>query len=64
MVDAKHKPLPAPPTAKPVAPEKPLPSDCCDSGCDRCVYDVYADELAHYEQLLAAWDAAHSPRPS
>ena len=44
--------------AKPVPPEKPLPSDCCDSGCDRCVHDVYAEELAHYEQRLAEWQAA------
>ena len=40
---------------RPVAPEKPLPSDCCEGGCDRCVYDVYADELAEYERALAAW---------
>lgn len=26
--------------------EKPLPSDCCDTGCDVCVFDAYADELA------------------
>lgn len=45
--------------AKPVPPEKPLPSDCCDSGCDRCVHDIYAEELAHYEQRLAAWQAAN-----
>lgn len=44
--------------AKPVPPEKPLPADCCDSGCDRCVHEIYAEELAHYEQRLAAWEAA------
>ena len=44
--------------AKPVPPEKPLPADCCDSGCDRCVHEIYAEELAHYEQQLAAWQAA------
>ena len=46
------------PPLKPVPPEKPLPSDCCDSGCDRCVHDIYAEALAHYERLLAAWEAA------
>ena len=45
------------PPLKPVPPEKPLPSDCCDSGCDRCVHDIYAEELAHYERRLAAWHA-------
>ncbi|MBW8367672.1 MAG: oxidoreductase-like domain-containing protein [Arenimonas sp.] len=39
----------------PVPPEKPLPSDCCDSGCDRCVHDIYADERTYFEQRLAEW---------
>lgn len=39
----------------PPHPEKPLASDCCESGCDRCVFDLYADELARYEAALAAW---------
>lgn len=46
----------------PARPERPLPMDCCDSGCDPCVYDSYADELAHYETLLAAWRARHPGR--
>ncbi|KAJ8645138.1 hypothetical protein MRB53_006886 [Persea americana] len=29
-------------------PEKPLPGDCCGSGCVRCVWDVYYDELEEY----------------
>ena len=44
---------------RPVEPEAPLPSDCCDSGCEVCVYDVYADQLEAYEQALAAWRARH-----
>lgn len=39
----------------PVEPERPLPMECCDSGCDTCVHDVYADEVEHYRELLAAW---------
>lgn len=42
---------------EPQAPEKPLASDCCDSGCERCVFDIYADELADYERRFAAWSA-------
>jgi len=41
----------------PIPPEKPLPSDCCESGCERCVFDIHAEELAHYERQLAAWNA-------
>jgi hypothetical protein len=43
----------------PVAPEAPLPSDCCDSGCDPCVHDLYTEALTHYRLLLAAWRARH-----
>lgn len=44
---------------KPVPPEPPLPSDCCDGGCDRCVNDIYADELEDYRQRLARWRERH-----
>lgn len=30
-------------------PEKPLPADCCGSGCVRCVYDVYLEHKTKYE---------------
>ena len=39
----------------PRPPVKPLPFDCCESGCERCVFDVYADELDHYVAAMAAW---------
>jgi len=29
--------------------------DCCDSGCEVCVFDAYADALAEYEEKLAQW---------
>lgn len=48
---------------KPQPPEKPLPAECCESGCAMCVYDVYADQLEAYEQALAAWKARH-PEPA
>ncbi|KAI3726531.1 hypothetical protein L1987_66329 [Smallanthus sonchifolius] len=35
----------------PPPPEKPLPEDCCGSGCVRCVWDVYFEELAEYNKL-------------
>ncbi|WP_043959143.1 oxidoreductase-like domain-containing protein [Lysobacter sp. A03] len=60
-------PLPAPTVAKdppPVEPERPLPMECCDSGCDRCVHDVYADEVQRYRELLDAWQQRNPDRPS
>lgn len=38
--------LPLPPP-----PEKPEPGDCCGSGCVRCVWDVYYEELEEYNKL-------------
>lgn len=38
---------------QPTAPEKPLPGDCCGSGCVRCVWDLYYEELEEYNNLLS-----------
>jgi Oxidoreductase-like protein, N-terminal len=38
---ARHVVIPEP-------PEEPLPENCCERGCDHCVYTVYY-------QALAAW---------
>ncbi|XP_006340687.1 uncharacterized protein [Solanum tuberosum] len=35
----------------PPPPEKPLPDDCCGSGCVRCVWDMYYEELEEYNKL-------------
>ncbi|CAL0313127.1 unnamed protein product [Lupinus luteus] len=43
--DIPKKQVPPPP------PEKPDPFDCCGSGCVRCVWDVYYDELDQYDKL-------------
>ncbi len=47
------------PDPRPQAPEKPLPCDCCETGCEPCVYTVYTEELEEYEARLAAWKARH-----
>lgn len=44
---------------RPEPPEKLLPGDCCDSGCARCVRDVYMDQRAAYRKALAAWEQRH-----
>lgn len=43
----------------PGKPEPPLPAECCESGCDPCVYDTYAEELDWYRKALAAWRERH-----
>jgi hypothetical protein len=43
-------------------PEKPLPGDCCGSGCVRCVWDVYYEELEVYNaKKAAALERARKP---
>ncbi|MDR5783470.1 oxidoreductase-like domain-containing protein [Caballeronia sp. LZ065] len=44
---------------RPTLPEHPLPGDCCQSGCNPCVFDLYDEALAHYRTELAAWEARH-----
>ena len=44
---------------EPQPPVKPAASECCESGCERCVFDVYADELELYRAAHAAWRARH-----
>ena len=47
------------PDPRPVAPEKPLPGDCCGGGCAVCVNDTYEQALDDYEARLAAWLKRH-----
>lgn len=42
---------------KPLPPERPGDNECCQSGCDPCVFDFYNDEMDRYRQELKAWEA-------
>jgi len=39
----------------PIPPAAPQAGDCCRGGCDPCVFDLYEDELARYEEALRRW---------
>ncbi|WP_061137422.1 oxidoreductase-like domain-containing protein [Caballeronia fortuita] len=45
---------------RPLPPERPLPEDCCQSGCNPCIFDLYQEELARYRAALRAWEARHA----
>jgi hypothetical protein len=45
---------------RPEPPERPAAEDCCGSGCDRCVYDLYEQALDRYRDELAAWQRRHA----
>jgi cytochrome-b5 reductase len=39
-----------------LADEKPLPpapAECCESGCELCVWDVYFEELRKWQERQA-----------
>ena len=40
---------------KPQEPDKPGPYDCCESACEPCIWDMYADQVKAYKRALAAW---------
>jgi hypothetical protein len=56
MTEASSDEKPQPPTA-------PEPWECCQSGCDPCVYDLYWQALERYETMLRAWEARQKPQP-
>ena len=52
MTTASPAPEDDPQPQPPRAPER---DECCHSGCDPCVYDLYWDALDRYEAALEAW---------
>ncbi|EDO28600.1 predicted protein [Nematostella vectensis] len=34
----------------PAPPEKPLPTDCCGTGCTPCVFDIYDEDVKRWEK--------------
>ncbi|KAL2333750.1 hypothetical protein Fmac_014963 [Flemingia macrophylla] len=60
---APHPIQPQPdPKQLPPPPEKPEPGDCCGSGCVRCVWDLYYEELEQYDKLYKQHNS--NPKPS
>ena len=47
----------------PQPPREPEPYECCQSGCNPCVYDRYWEALERYERALADWRARHPGQP-
>lgn len=45
----------------PQPPREPEAWECCQNGCDPCVYDRYWEAVTCYEQKLAEWQARQQP---
>ncbi|MFL9962912.1 oxidoreductase-like domain-containing protein [Paraburkholderia sediminicola] len=43
----------------PQPPAQPDLDDCCHSGCNPCVFDLYDEALERYRTALAEWQARH-----
>ncbi|MFI0397514.1 MAG: oxidoreductase-like domain-containing protein [Thiolinea sp.] len=41
----------------PEAPIPPAPNECCESGCDPCVWDIYYEELRKWQEQQKANNA-------
>jgi hypothetical protein len=51
---------PSPPDdPRPQPPHEPDADDCCQSGCDPCIYDLYWDAVDRYERAFEAWRLKH-----
>ncbi|MFJ9453314.1 oxidoreductase-like domain-containing protein [Herbaspirillum sp. NPDC101397] len=46
---------------QPTPPIEPALEDCCQSGCDPCIFDIYQDALERYRLALQEWQARHPP---
>ena len=49
-----------PPDPRPTPPRAPDAGECCQSGCEPCVYDIYWEALERYEKALGDWEARHA----
>jgi hypothetical protein len=47
---------------RPEPPECPNSDDCCHSGCDPCIFDLYDEERDRYRTRLAEWEAREAER--
>ena len=47
---------------RPQPPECPDNDDCCHSGCDPCIFDLYDEEFSRYRAALAEWEAREAAR--
>ncbi|MFM0499978.1 oxidoreductase-like domain-containing protein [Paraburkholderia caffeinilytica] len=42
---------------QPMPPVQPDLDDCCHSGCNPCIFDLYDEALERYQSALTAWQA-------
>lgn len=51
----RFKPDSPPDDPAPQPPDPPQDGECCESGCENCVWTVYGEARRRYEVDYAAW---------
>ncbi|MBX9800863.1 MAG: oxidoreductase-like domain-containing protein [Burkholderiaceae bacterium] len=49
-------------TTAPVPPVRPDNDECCHSGCEPCIFDLYELEMEKYRAALTEWEKKHVPK--
>jgi Oxidoreductase-like protein, N-terminal len=44
---------------RPVPPCEPTPEECCQRGCEPCIFDRYYEALERHQQALDTWLKRH-----
>lgn len=42
-------------------PMPPGPSECCEGGCEPCVWDIYREELRKWQEAQKTRDKTEGP---
>lgn len=59
--EKQPQPQPPPPLTR---PSEPGPEDCCNSGCEKCVWEVYYADLKAFEEANGGAGMAPNPQPA
>ncbi len=51
--------MPAVDDPRPLPPREPELGECCEGGCEPCVFDRYGEALERYREALEAWLERH-----
>lgn len=49
----------SPADPRPEPPPTPDDDACCGNGCDPCIWDLHAAEVARWREALRAWQERH-----
>ena len=50
--------------APPVPPVRPDNDECCHSGCEPCIFDLYELEMERYRVALKEWESRRTDSKS